>query len=304
MAPGPDLRPRTVGELLDGSFFLYRRYFGRFLLLATIVSLPTLILAGVTAETSADIIREAFQSSFDSIRHPKTDPMEALNEQLAMNLRTQAYSLLSTLLQALSRGGVIAVMAITTWAAVHRQPMPGIRETLRRAAPRIPAAVLAYASQAFLGFLLVCCMPIGVIALVVVTPAPALVMFERGGTERALRGALPRGAVGMLLKAVLLPPAQVIDATLRSILLGWHAATIGRGTCYVFFVYLFVTFFVVAVTSAGAAVLDSMATLFWLNHYCEVLFLPVVGISVTLWYVDLRVRREAADLGEGEIVLA
>ena len=47
MASGPDLRPRTVGELLDGSFFLYRRYFGRFLLVATVVSLPALILAQV-----------------------------------------------------------------------------------------------------------------------------------------------------------------------------------------------------------------------------------------------------------------
>ena len=59
-----------------------------------------------------------------------------------------------------------------------------------------------------------------------------------------------------------------------------------------------------AAESAGASLFQSEALFFWLNHYCEVLFLPVVGISITLWYVDLRVRREAADLVEGEITLA
>ena len=73
MAPGPDLRPRTVGELLDGSFFLYRRYFGRFLIVATAVSLPTLIVAGVTAEQSTEILRKAFEASFENARNPEPD---------------------------------------------------------------------------------------------------------------------------------------------------------------------------------------------------------------------------------------
>ncbi len=304
MAPGPDLRPRTVGELLDGSFFFYRRYFGRFLLLATIVSLPTLVLAGVTAENAADVLRDALQSSLDSIRHPKADPLEVLGEQLALNLRAQTYGLIGTLLQAVSRGGAIAVMAVVTCAAVQRRPIPGVRDALRRAAPRIPAAILAYASQATLGILLACCMPLGIVALVLVTPVPAIIMFEVGGTERAIRRMLPQGPLGLLLKALLLPPAQVVDGTLRSILLSWHAATIARGTAYVFFVGLFVMFFVGAVTSAVAAALDSSAAWFWLNHYCEVLLLPIVGISVTLWYIDLRVRREAADLAKDAIDLA
>ena len=304
MVPGPNFRPRTVGELLDGSFFFYRKHFGRFLLLATIVSLPTLIVAGVTAEAAADVLRDAFQTSLDSIVHPKQDPIEALQEQLALNMRTQTYGLIATLLQALSRGGVIAVMAITTFAALEGRSVPGVRETLRRALPRMPAAVLAYTCQAFLGPFLLCCPPGGVVLLVLITPAPVLVMFEVGAVERGVRAMLPAGALGVLIKGVALAPAQVIDATFRSLILGWHAVTIVRGTSFVFFIGLFVSLFVGAVTGAVTAVLDSGAAWFWLNHYCEVLFLPIVGISVTLWYFDLRIRREAADLIEGEIALA
>ena len=65
-----------------------------------------------------------------------------------------------------------------------------------------------------------------------------------------------------------------------------------------------VGFFVSGVAGTVSGIFESGALFFWLNHYCEVVFLPIVGISVTLWYVDLRVRREAADLIEGEIVPA
>jgi hypothetical protein len=296
-----------VGELLDGSFFLYRKHFGRFLLVATAVSLPTLVLAGLMAEESADALRDYLQSTYDSVTVRKDPSLEDTFSQWGANMRFQVAAMIGTLLQSLSRGAAVATMAVATAAALNGHSMPGAREILRRSWRRAPAAILAYVSQAMMGVALLpllCCLPIMVIITVLLTPVPALVMFERGPIERELRGHLPGGVVGLMLKACFLPLAQVIDATLRSFVLGWHAATIARGTSFVFFLLLFVSFFVSGVAGAVAGLFDSGALFFWLNHYCEVVFLPIVGISITLWYVDLRVRREAVDLIEGEIALA
>lgn len=307
MASPSDLRPRTVGELLDGSFFLYRRYFGRFLIVATVVSLRALVIAGLTAKESTDVLRDAWQNMVDSVRHPKTDPFEAFREQLDLNVRIQIVAFVSAILQSFSRGAAVATMAVATWAAVNRLPMPGARGILRSALPRLPGAALAFVAQSAIGMALgplVCCLPLVIIVTVLLTPVPAIVMFEQGALEQSLRSRLPRGPLGLAVKAVALPAAQVIDGTLRGFTLGWHAGTIARGTSYVFFVMLFVSFFVSAIAWVVAELFESGAAWFWMQHYCEVVFLPVVGISVTLWYVDLRVRREAADLLDGEIALA
>jgi len=307
MASGPDLRPRTVGELLDGSFFLYRRYFARFLLVATIVSLPALVMAGLTAKMSGDALRDYFQSTYDSLRVDKPPTLGDAFSRFGTSARFQVFMLLGALLQSLSRGASVAMMAVATAAAISGERMPRAREILRRGLPRAPGAILAYVSQATMGAAMVpllCCLPVMIVVTVLLTPVPALVMFERGPIELEIRRRAPSGVPGTLVRALLLPPAQVIDATLRSFVLGWHAATIARGTAYVFFVLTFVGVFVSGVAGTFAGLFGSEALFFWLNHYCEVLFLPVVGISVTLWYVDLRVRREAADLVEGEITLA
>ncbi len=304
MPTGPDLRPRTVGELLDGSFFLYRRYFGRFLLVATLVSLPTLVVAGLTAEKSTEILRQAFDAWFQNVRHPEPDPIKAMMNQPAFDPEFQMMSLIAAALQSLSRGAATATMAVATAFAVRREAMPGAIAIVKRALPRIPAAVLAYAFHSTFGFLIVCCPPIGIILMVLLTPIPALIMFEQGAVERELRAHLPTGPIGTLVKICTLPLAQLLDGTLRSLTLSWHAATVARGTLYVFFVYLFVGFFVQAASGGISALIGSESAWFWINHYAEVVFLPVVGISVTLWYIDLRIRREGADLLQDEIALA
>jgi len=304
MASGPDLRPRSVGELLDGSFFLYRRYFGRFLIVATVVSLPTLIVAGVTAEQSTQVLREAMAASFENARHPETDLLKVIANQPAMDPDFQMMSFLANVLQSLSRGAATATMAVATAYAVSRKAMPSAREIILKALPRIPAAVFAYFFQSMFAVLVVCCMPLGIMVLVLLTPIPALIMFERGPVEREVRAFLPAGPIGLPLKAISLPVAQLIDGTLRSLTLSWHARTVARGTLYVFFVFLFVGFFVQAVSGGIAALVGSGSIWFWVNHYAEVIFLPIVGISVTLWYIDLRIRREGADLLDSEITLA
>ena len=108
MASGPDLRPRSVGELLDGSFFLYRRFFGRFLIVATAVSLPALIVAGLTAEQSTQILREATDAWLENLRHPETDPLKAFANQPAMDPEFQLMSFVANVLQSLSRGAATA----------------------------------------------------------------------------------------------------------------------------------------------------------------------------------------------------
>jgi hypothetical protein len=224
--------------------------------------------------------------------------------QPALDPKFQLMSFMATLLQSLSRGAATATMAVATAFAVSRETMPSASAIIRRAGPRIPAAVLAYAFQSMFTVLMVCCTPIGVVIMVLLTPIPAVIMFEQGAVEREARTLLPAGLLGTVLKAFLLPIAQLIDGTLRSLTLSWHAATVARGSIYVFFVFLFVSFFSQAVSGSVAIVVEDGSIWFWMNHYAEVIFLPIVGISVTLWYIDLRIRREGADLIEGEIALA
>ena len=42
--------------------------------------------------------------------------------------------------------------------------------------------------------------------------------------------------------------------------------------------------------------LKSWAAVFWLQHYAEVIFHPVLGLGYVFWYFDLRTRREGLDL--------
>ncbi len=306
--PGrPDLRPRTVAELLDGSFFLYRRHFGRLLMTVTLLSVPTLVIAALTARFATDALRTVFESLVESsTRNPqKYDFGAQLRDQFTMQSQMLPVSVLMSVLQSVSRGGSVAVMAVAAAFAVNRETLPSAVAILRRAAPRVPGAILAHLLQAVVGLSpLGCCLPLLIVAIVVVTPVPAILMFEQGALETRLRRSVGASLPGRVGLAVMLPFAQVADATLRALSLGWHALTLVRGTWLVFVVGTFLSFFVLAAATGVGLLADSWELGFWANHYCEVLFLPVYGVAVVLWYLDLRVRREGADLTVARLELA
>ncbi len=296
MEPVPSLRPRTVGELLDGSFVLYRRHFGKLLLVATLVSLPALVVAGVTAEESTAVLSNVLYDTLESARRNQGNLLQHLRDSLQSAEGLERLSVISALIQAVSRGGAAAAMAVVVGAVAAGQAPPGWWQILRRSLPRMHAAILAQAILGLLTGVFCCCLPLGILANVISMPFAAIAVLERGRVETRVTNALTgRGTPGWLA-SLLAAPAVLVDATARCFALSWHPMTIGRGTIYVGFLMLFVSVFVSAVSVALALLIDSVAAVYWVQHYAEVLFLPISGIGAALWYIDLRVRREALDL--------
>ena len=286
--------------MLDGSFFLYRRHFGRFLLVATVVSIPTLLAAAFTASMAADLVREAMERIFEAASKPG-DPLAQLKENLAAQASIMPLSLMQSAFQAISRGGATAVMTVATVLAVNQRPMPVWTALLQRSAPRIGGAVVALLFQNLVLLSLAWCLPVFAVVAVVMAPMPVLVVLERGSAERALRA---RWDARRWLLLPVLPFAQALDSGVRAFVLSAHAPSLGRGTMFFFFVYTFVTLFVSGGAVAAWSIFGSDVVLYWLNYYLEVLFLPALGIATALWTLDLRARREGADLLSREVALA
>jgi hypothetical protein len=292
-----DLRPRTIGELLDASFTVYRRAFVRLVLVATVVSVPSMLVATIWAGAAADAMRSYVAILEDMVRHPSQDATKAVEAMFSAVGKILPISLLGNLLQAVSRGASAVAMALAASAAIRREPMPSARDMLRTALPRMPAAVLA---QLFLDFawssLMCCCLVPGIVAFVLLVAAPAAIALEVGPSERALEAAAARGGALRTFAWLLRPVVAAVDGLIRSATLCFTGAAIARGTVFTFFLFLFVSVFLGVVVFATSAATGSDASWFWAQHYAEVLFLPVLGLGRALWYFDLVARREGADL--------
>lgn len=293
-----DLRPRTVGEILDAAVALYRRRFGRLLLVATVLSIPTLAFAIAISAPQGESTRDYFgivAEMFDHMSHRRVrtgaDQMEFMDRMNRVSWRFQLYSILGGLLQAFARGVVGVAMACAAWEALHRRAIPGVgalvRRGLARAVPALGVHLLVFVVTALCSI----CIPVPIVAAALTAPACAVLAVETGPIERAVRDGLPRP-----IAFVLGPVVATFDAVARSCALGWHAGSVGRSTFLVTVCLLLLAFLDLFVASVLGVAFESFAVFWVVQHYVEVLLLPVVGLAFALWYADLRVRREALDL--------
>jgi hypothetical protein len=290
VAAPADLRPRTVGEILDASFVLYRRSFGSLLLACTILSIPTLLVAVILARPAGDAFTGYVEAAFEYAKSSARDQgrvsrqtTEAVRRMLESSLDVQIWSSLSALLQSLSRGGACLVGAIAARAAITGEPLPGPWALVRQSLPALAAATALQLLVTLVTLATsLCCvlLPVAVVFGAALTPACAVVLLERPGEGRGVWGRTVAG---------------VGAGVSRSLRLSWHGMTIVRGSTFVMIVLVLVSTVVGAASIAGYALSSSFAVPFALQHYAEVLFLPVIGGGFALWYYDLRVRREGAD---------
>jgi hypothetical protein len=222
--------------------------------------------------------------------------------------RLQLFALISAFLQSASRGGAMAVMALITWYAATGAPMPGAWTLVKRAWPRIPAIVIANFAAWQVAGVFACCPPIMLFLLALSMPSSAVMTLERGRLETSARAAAARrsGFVRLMLVCTLVQLAMCLDGLVRSLTLSFHGPALARASLMAFFLWCFVTFFVSGISAVclfGGAMLEStgfadmsLAPAFWAQHYAEVAILPVLGAGVTLWYIDLRTRREGIDM--------
>ena len=293
------LRPRTVGEILDASFTLYRRRFWPLLLVATVFSVPTLVVAVAVSSSisngAADTM-EGFGAYYRALERTQgrwdknvlDAYLETLNRAMKMNLVLY----LTQIAQSFSRGATCVAAATVAWAAVRGAETPRawdlVRTTLPRALPATFIWVLTVAISAACGI----CLPIPILGYAVLGPACAVLALERGNLETSVSKWSSAPA-----RFVVAPFAATIDACGRCFRLTLHGMTLVRGSTLIFFILAFVTIVVLVASLAAGIIWKSFAVGFVVNHYAEVLFLPVIGTACALWYLDVRVRREGIDLG-------
>lgn len=287
-----DLAPRTVGELLDASFFVYRRYFGRLALVAAVASAPTIVIAVLYSEAAANAVRDSTRAMLEATQPHGSDPTEMLRRMLSAYGTLLTPAMVGGLLQALSRAAVAAAMAPVALAAIRREPTPGLGQIARAALPRVlPGAVLQFVFDICWSSLTCCCPPIGAFLGVALAPASAILVLERGPAETWLRARARR------FEAILLVPfAACFDAVVRGSALSWHAATFGRAAACLFVLLTIVWIFVAASTTPISVFAPESGHWFWVQHVAELLFLPALGLGRAFWYFDLLARREGADL--------
>lgn len=263
---GVELRPLTLGEILDRSFVIYRRYF---LLFVGISAVPQLFVLGVSlADTFFSPIKRVTGAytrfALPSLNH--TTPKGMLLLLLGWSVGLLAY--------ALSHGGVILAIKETY---VGREAT--ITESLQGAWARIGtlcATMILYGSACVVGFF----------ALVV----PAFYV---------------------LCRLLVCLPSCVIESrgARNSLSRSWELTRHNAGRAFV--LLLFNVVFAIGISyflhypislALKASRIGSTEIRVWLalqelvNSIVVIFVRPIVLIAGTIFYFDLRIRKEALDL--------
>lgn len=287
-----DLTPRTVGEILDGAFAVYRRRFLRLLALTFVVSLPALVFAAFFAGDAGAAAVAWWDVLAKTARTNPGDLQAAMQASNAGISKLQPYLLAQAAFQAFERAAGVVCMAITLRSVLAREELPAAFAVLKEAAPRLAGAVFVQlVLDLTLPYCILCCLPVGITLLVLFAATGAAIALERGPMERSLRENLPRALV-----VPLLPVVTAIDGVMRSVTLAADLRAIGRGTSLLFFLSALVGLANMTAIGLGVAIGGASGAWFWLNHCAEALALPVWGLAIALWHSDLRSRREGVDL--------
>lgn len=313
LAPDPiisRLRPRSVQEIIDQAFRLYRRYFFTFLAITAVVFVPVNMvvqLLNVALQGSSTTLQRS------TIPGSTLDTTETLNESLALIivlfLAIMGLAVLGSLLQYLSQGALTSAVADShldrpvSFGRAYRTMLKRLGPLLGAIGiqlliglgiflPAVAVFMLSIASilaggdsGAGAGFLFIC---LGFllmfvsfffyayvfVRLTVIVPA---IMVEGLGPVQAVRRSwqLVQGYWWRTLALV--------------VVLGLINAVISAGPAYL------VTALVAAITQSFDTVLISALTAV-ITIITEALFIPLSLTCYTLYYFDLRVRKEGFDL--------
>jgi len=287
-----DLKPRTIGELLDGAFNLYRGQFSRLALVGIVVSVPAVVIAAIFASDAAAALRAYTRMLEDGAAHPSSDPMQQFRLMFDAMGKLMPISVLAFGLQALTRAATAVAMALVVGSAMRRErAAPAgalLRASLRFLAPAFVLQVVYDMSVSQLSF---CCPPIGLWLAVVLTPAPAILVLERGPIASRLAASVPP-----FLRVLLWPFAACADALGRSAALSWQGTILGRGIAFLTFLLGFLLIFESVATVPFSVFAPDSGHWYWVQHCAEAVLLPLVGLGRALWYFELITRREGADL--------
>ena len=288
----PDLKPRTVGEILDAAFNVYRGQFARLALVALVAALPALVVATLFAGDAAAAARSWYGMITESARTNRGDFNRSLQDSLEAAYKLQPFAILSSVLQSIERATCVTAMSFVAAAAIRRESAGSAGAILRAALPRVfPAICVQIVADYFLGSCLGCCPPVGIAFAVFLCCTACAIALERGPLETAARASMPAP-----IRWAAVPFAAALDGIVRSVRLHLHAPTLARGSLFLFFLLSFVGIVNLSAIALATIFVSTAGGWFWAQHYSEALVGPVWGLGVACWFHDLRVRREGADL--------
>ncbi|HET7228519.1 MAG TPA: hypothetical protein VFJ16_00820 [Longimicrobium sp.] len=252
------LRPLSFGEILDGSFTLYRRHFASFFLTALIPQIPILIWSAVYTK----VVASATAASPD-------DPTALLGSLAAVLVFLPLVGAISLV----GLGGVVF-----QFSRAYTGTPVGTGEALKRGMQRLPSLLgggIIWAMMVWFGFML-CIVP-GILALIVTFAwIPAVVLERRGpidGIQRSIN--LARDAWGeiFLMQIVVYLITFLPGIAVGAMALYGQAATAASGSL------------------SGIQVLSQV-----LSGLVRALTIPFSMGCTVLMYYDRRVRTEALDV--------
>lgn len=256
---GLDLRPLSLGEILDRTFSLYRRHF---LLFMGITGIPQVLVLAL------NLSQTALQSTIPGAQR-----------DLSLTLAFLAlYIPIAVVAYLFAQGGaIIAVSDLYLGRPIT------IMESLRRVWEELGSllGVIILNGLALVGGFILLIIPGIYLACRLLVCVPAALIEKRGPRDSLSRSFnLTRGNAGRAFVILLLYVALVYGAILLlalpfSILLGVSAATGGANSS--------TARVLIALTQVGTSAASILVT-------------PVLLIATSVFYFDLRVRKEAFDL--------
>ncbi len=299
-----DLRPRTILEILDAAFALYRSRFPTLFLTCLVFAIPviatTFAIAGEHGRAQAgamDLMWATLEQS--GSRDPDAQRQAAENAQKMQDIATGemlVFAAVESAMQAISRAGALVAMAFAVWRAATGRPPAGTATLVREAAGRLlPVAMLSVfvalgtALSSALGALACIWLMLLLVFGALLAPCGAIAALERGPGETALR---ERGG----LRRVLIPFAILGHIRRRIFQLGMAGQTFARGA-----ILVFLASSILSVVDATAGIVAGLLSGSWAamlvaQQLADVFVMPFLGAACAIWYLDLRVRREGLDL--------
>lgn len=297
-----ELRPLSLGELLDRSFAVYRSRFWLFASIAAIAASVQVVVQAISLATTHALLRNS------PILHPNPVLIagpSAARASLAGQLGTWAAGLIFFLVNAVTQAAITLALS-----EVYLNHAATAKEALRVAWRRwyrwIAIALWQSWSMAY-------------VPLLALIPAVLLLAFgTRSGNTTltviggvlafvAIFGGFPFGFVLYLRNTLAVPAAMVEKLPIRAAMRRSKGLTVGtKGRIFMVLLIAVCLYGVVAVLESPATLLlvlapkeehyTARAITLVISFFGNTVVAPIAAIGLTLVYFDQRVRKEALDL--------
>jgi hypothetical protein len=261
----PELRPRSVGEVLDTAVLLYRARFGALMRVAIAILIPVAILTTL-------VLLSALPDDYSVGFNGEATPVYNSDTNTAVQLGAV---IVTTLLSALATAFVTAAttrIVADAYVGQGATPMDGARAAGRRLLPIIGVTIIVTVATVAGYFL--CFVPGFWIQTAWAVAIPAL-LLERTGVFRALGRSFELTKVRFWLAFGVFWIGQLLVFALRTGFAALVALVIIRGSS----------------SDSGDVIAQSLG-----NAIASIVTVPFAATALVALYFDLRIRAEAFDV--------